>query len=82
MRRADLVFHPLRSRIIVAFAGQKELSTKQICKLFPNESRATLYRHIAALQEGGILEVTELRAVRGAIERIFRLVDNLSLIHI
>jgi hypothetical protein len=36
-------------------------------------SKATLYRHVELLADGGILDVAEERRVRGAVERHYRL---------
>lgn len=73
MSSADLLLHPVRLRIVQAFLGDRELTTRQLRELIPDVPHATLYRQIAALAEGGVLEVTGERRVRGAVERSYRL---------
>ena len=70
---ADLVLHPVRLRIIQALLGDRRLTTAQIAEVLRDVSTATLYRQVAALVEGGVLEVVEERRVRGAVERTYRL---------
>lgn len=72
MHPLDLI-HPVRLRIIFAFAGPRTLTTTQLQALLPDVPKATLYRHIAVLAHAGLLEVVEERRVRGAVERRYRL---------
>ncbi len=69
---ARLIFHPVRMRLITAISGQ-QLTTKQLLKAIPEIPQATLYRHIAALIGGGVLEVVEQRKIRGVEERVLRM---------
>lgn len=49
------------------------MTTADIASELPDVPQATLYRHVAALAESGILEVASERHVRGATERTYRL---------
>lgn len=69
----DLLMHPVRIRIVNAMTGGRALTTGQLCERLPNTSQASVYRHVAALAHGGILEVEGEQQVRGAIERRYRL---------
>ncbi|MGW7684907.1 helix-turn-helix domain-containing protein [Kribbella sp. NPDC054772] len=69
----ELLGHPVRLRIVHALRGGRELTTGELGELIADVSKATLYRHVELLAEGGILEVAEERRVRGAVERRFRL---------
>ena len=69
----DLLMHPVRIRIVNALAGGRTLTTAELCDRLPDASQATVYRHVAALTEGGILEVDGEQPVRGTIERRYRL---------
>jgi DNA-binding transcriptional ArsR family regulator len=74
MTRADLILHPVRLRIILAFAsaaGARRLTAKQVAAVLPDLSQASLYRHIERLYRGGVLAVAGERRVRGAVERIY-----------
>ncbi len=69
----ELLGHPVRLRIVHAMRGGRTLTTAQIGTLLPDVSKATVYRHVDLLAEGGVLEVVEQRRVRGAVERLYRL---------
>lgn len=73
MTSAELLLHPVRLRIVQAFLGDRTLTTAQVRELLPDVSTATLYRQVATLADGGVLEVVEERRVRGATERTYRL---------
>lgn len=73
MKAVDLVLHPVRLRIAQAFIGDRQLTTRQLAEQLPEIPSATLYRQVAELLEGGVLEVVEERRVRGAVERTYRL---------
>jgi len=69
----ELLGHPVRLRVVHALRGGRELTTGELGERIANVSKATLYRHVELLADGGILEVAEERRVRGAVERRFRL---------
>ena len=73
MRPADVVLHPVRMRIVQAFLGDRELTTGQLGVEIPEVPSATLYRQVAALARGGVLDVVDEKRVRGAVERTYRL---------
>jgi len=59
--------------------GGRDLTTGEIAAEMTDVPIATLYRHIAALSEGKVLDVVKERRVRGAVERTFRLRPNYQL---
>jgi DNA-binding transcriptional ArsR family regulator len=75
MKRADLILHPVRLRIIVAFAsaaGSRQLTVQQLADLLPDLPQASLYRHVDRLYRSGALVVADERQVRGgAVERTY-----------
>ena len=73
--RADLLLHPIRLRIGMTMAGE-ELTTSQLAERMPDIPQATLYRQVATLLNGGILEVVAETPNRGAIEKTYRLVEE------
>lgn len=73
MRPADVVLHPVRMRIVQAFLGDRELTTGDLRTEISDVPSATLYRQVAALARGGVLDVVDERRVRGAVERTYRL---------
>jgi DNA-binding transcriptional ArsR family regulator len=72
MATADLLLHPVRMRILQALFDADPLTTAQLRERLPDIAPATMYRHIAALAEGGVLEVVEEKRVRGTVERSYR----------
>lgn len=73
MDAVDLLLHPVRLRIVHAMSGGRTLTTAQLGALLPDVSKATVYRHVGLLAEGGLLEVDGEQRVRGAVERTYRL---------
>src|SRR3954452_14580347 len=73
MDTVDLLLHPVRLRVVHAMSGGRTLTTAQLCELLPDVSKATVYRHVGLLAEGGLLEVESEQRVRGAVERRYRL---------
>jgi hypothetical protein len=68
---SDLLLHPVRIRIVSEFTGSRR-SVRDLARALPDIPQATLYRHVAALVAGGVLELVEERAARGPSERIYR----------
>jgi AcrR family transcriptional regulator len=54
-------------------SGGRTLTTSQLCDRMPDVSKATVYRHVGLLADGGVLEVEGEQRVRGAVERLYRL---------
>jgi hypothetical protein len=74
MKRADLILHPVRLRIVLAFAsdlGTRRLTPQQVAAALPDLPQASLYRHIERLYRGGVLAIAGERRVRGAVERTY-----------
>jgi Helix-turn-helix domain len=68
---ADLLLHPIRIRIVHAFLGDRALTTSQLRSELPDVPAGSLYRHVAKLVDGGVLNVVSERRVRGAVERTY-----------
>jgi DNA-binding transcriptional ArsR family regulator len=73
MDGVELLLHPVRLRIVHAMSGDRTLTTAQLCDLLPDVSKATVYRHVGLLADGGLLEVVGEHRTRGAVERRYRL---------
>jgi DNA-binding transcriptional ArsR family regulator len=71
-KKADLIIHPTRLQILQALAEAPH-TTQEIARLLPALPVPSLYRHLKALLEGGIVEVVETRRVRGIDEKVYRL---------
>lgn len=73
MNTIDLLVHPIRLRIVHALSGGEALTASDLRIRLPDVPKATLYRHVALLSDGGVLEVDGEQRVRGAVERRYRL---------
>jgi Helix-turn-helix domain len=71
MTSAKLLLHPVRLRILETFLGDRKLTTADLRAELDDISAASLYRHVAFLVEGGVLDVVAERRVRGAVERTY-----------
>lgn len=69
----ELILHPVRLKVVQALIAA-EMTTAQLAETMPGVPVPSLYRHVARLVEGGVLEVAAERHVRGAVERTYRLV--------
>lgn len=68
-----LLLHSVRIRILHAFSGGRTCTTSELCARLPDVSQATIYRHVALLVRGGVLQNVGERPKRGAVERSYRL---------
>ncbi|GIG55991.1 transcriptional regulator [Longispora fulva] len=73
MDTVDLLLHPVRLRVVHAFAGGRSLTTAELGERLPDVPKTTLYRHVGLLADAGLLEVTGEQRVHGAVERTYRL---------
>jgi DNA-binding transcriptional ArsR family regulator len=73
--RADLLLHPVRLRIVGEFSG-RERSAGELAAALPDVPHTSLYRHIARLVAGGVLEVVAERPTGGPAERVYRVVPG------
>lgn len=73
MTTAELLLHPIRLRIVQALLGDRTLTTADLRAALPDVPTATLYRQVAALVDGEVLEVAAERKIRGTFERSYRL---------
>lgn len=70
--KADLIIHPIRLQILQAL-GEQPRTTRQIAQVLPGVAAPSIYRHLRQLLEGGIIEVSATRRVRGVDEKTYRL---------
>ena len=73
----ELILHPVRLQIVTTMAAQ-QMTAQELSKLLciPN---TTLYRHINALVDGGILEIVEETQKRGTVEKLYAIAAPPSL---
>ena len=69
-KKADLLLHPIRLQIVTAISTQ-QMTAKELGEAIPDVPQTTLYRHINALVEGGLLKVVSETQIRGTVERTY-----------
>jgi DNA-binding transcriptional ArsR family regulator len=74
-RSRDLLLHPVRLRIVQALVKQP-MTASGLKEVLGDVAQATLYRHIKALENGGMLDIVAERQVRGTVERTYRVVES------
>jgi len=80
MEAVELLIHPVRLRVVHALSGGFTLTSAQLLARMPDVPKATLYRHIALLAAGGVLEVVGEQRIRGAVERTYRLQSERTIV--
>jgi DNA-binding transcriptional ArsR family regulator len=75
-KKADLILHPIRLRILQEFIGDRHFSPRQLCEILSDVPQATLYRHFKKLTQAGILIVVAERSVRGTVEKFYSLQEQ------
>jgi len=75
MKKADLVLHPVRFRILQVLPGET-LTTQEIADRLPDVPKSSIYRHLKLLLEGEMIAVAEARLVNGIQEKTYQLVQR------
>jgi DNA-binding transcriptional ArsR family regulator len=70
--KAAILLHPVRLQIITAMSTQS-MTAGELAQVLPEIPQTTLYRHLNALLEGGIIKVVAENPVRGTLERVYAL---------
>ena len=73
---AEIVLNPVRQRIVQYLLINGRGTVAEIGRVLSDVPRASLYRHVNLLLEAGCIQVAEERAVRGAVERTYALVEK------
>jgi len=71
----DLLLHPVRLRIVQALAG-RAATPLELKNRLGDVAQASLYRHLAQLHDGGMIEIVSERQVRGSVERTYGLIET------
>jgi DNA-binding transcriptional ArsR family regulator len=73
---ASVFGHPLRIRLITALASNGTGSATTFSEEFGDVSVGDCHYHLTTLRKGGVIELVRTRKVRGAKERVYRLVPR------
>ena len=69
-KKASLITHPVRARILTALMG-RQLTTQQLGLLLPDLPLSSIYRHIRLLAEGGVVTAVGEVRVNGTLTKIY-----------
>ncbi len=78
-KKADLILNPIRMRILMALSEGRKTAQQLVYEL-RDVPQATLYRHITRLAQAEVIRVVEQRQVRGNQEKVYALVENMSML--
>ncbi|MFC0558994.1 helix-turn-helix domain-containing protein [Halalkalibacter alkalisediminis] len=70
-KKADLMLHPVRMRIIQALLSYEKMTVVQLLEKLEDIPQATMYRHLKQLNDANLIEVIETYRIRGTIEKTY-----------
>ncbi len=70
--KADLILHPARLQILMALA-ERPMNTQELSEHLRGVPKSSIYRHMRALLDGGLVEIADTRPVKGVLEKSYRL---------
>lgn len=76
LKKAELILHPVRMRIIQELVGGKRLTAQQLLDRLKDVPQATLYRQLKKLTDAGVLLVADEIPVRGTWEKVYMLPEK------
>lgn len=79
LAKADVLLHPQRMAILRAL-GTDSRTAKELAAILPTLPQATLYRHLTALVQAGLVEVVAQTQVRGAVERTYAMARGATIL--
>jgi DNA-binding transcriptional ArsR family regulator len=79
LEKADVLLHPQRMAILREL-GSASRTAKQLAAALPSLPQATLYRHLNAMLDAGLIEVVEQTQVRGAVERTYAMARGAAIL--
>jgi len=74
---ADVIMNPVRQRIAQYLLVHGSGTVGDMAREMTDVPRPSLYRHIKVMLDAGCIEVTDSKAVRGAVEKTYALVKNI-----
>jgi DNA-binding transcriptional ArsR family regulator len=70
--KTNLLIHPIRLQIVTALSN-RQMTARELADFITRVPLTTLYRHINALVDGGLLQIASETQVRGTVERTYAL---------
>ena len=76
MNIVEVVMNPVRQRIMQFLMIHEKGTVKEIKSKLSDVPTPSLYRHVKILLENSVIVVAEENRVRGTVESVYRLNDN------
>lgn len=73
--KRDLLLHPIRLKIVQVMV-KRPMTAGDLMGELPDVAQATLYRHLKALVDGGLLEIVDEQPIRGGVERTYATIES------
>jgi len=67
----DNITNPTRIRLLLEIHASEQTTAKKLLEKFPDISQPTLYRHLKAMLDAGMIKVAGEKQVRGIIEKSY-----------
>jgi len=67
----EYLANPVRSRIFFQVQSSPNITTKTLLEKLPDIAQPTLYRHIKAMLDGGVIKITGEKQIRGVVEKSY-----------
>jgi len=71
MNQIEHLINPTRAQIFFEIVKNEQSTAKKLLEKFPEISQPTLYRHLKAMLDGGIIMVAGERRIRGVVEKSY-----------
>lgn len=75
-KKADVILHPIRMRIIQALVRGNRMTAQQLQELLKDVPQATLYRHLKKMIDTAVLVIVDEIPNRGTIEKVYMLPEK------
>ena len=80
MKRADIIVHPIRLRIIQLLISKKVLTAQQMIERLGDVPQTTLYRQLKKLLDASIVYVVDEKQIRGTTEKSYSVYDQAAIL--
>ncbi|TWI56020.1 helix-turn-helix domain-containing protein [Halalkalibacter nanhaiisediminis] len=79
-KKADVMLHPVRMRLIQTLLSYNAMTVQQLLEKLDDIPQATMYRHLKHLVDADLIEVINTKKIRGAIEKTYAIKkENLTI---
>lgn len=78
--KRDLLLHPIRLKIVQTMVKQP-MTASELKDSLGDVAQATLYRHLKALVDGGLVEIVDEQPVRGGVERTYSTIESAGMLN-